>query len=104
VAEKDFSFNDTISAEHKIGVPSKLELARDIAAFANAEGGHIFIGHIPTEEGLHSFTGLTDSQIQEAKESVEEALRFLHPKPLIDIVEDTTLGKSYQFIVINVQK
>ena len=104
MAEKDPNFYETITAEHKIGIPSKLELARDIAAFANTQGGHLFIGHIPTEEGLHSFTGLTDGQIQEVKERVEDALHFLRPKPLINIVEDTTLGKSYQFVVINVQK
>jgi len=93
----------TETAEYKSHIPNRISLARNIAAFANTRGGQIYIGYIPTEEGLLNFTGLTGDQVQEARESVEEVLRYLNPSPLIEIKTDTTL-ENKRFVVINIQK
>src|SRR6266567_4484557 len=88
VANSDPDTYDTETAEYKFYIPNKITLARDIAAFANSQGGKIYIGYIPTIEGLINLTGLTDAQVYEALETVNKAVEFLRPHPLIDIVQD----------------
>ena len=103
VANSDPDTYDTETAEYKFYIPNKITLARDIAAFANSQGCKIYIGYIPTIEGLINLTGLTDAQVYEALETVNKAVEFLRPHPLIDIVQDDTL-ENKPFVVVTVQK
>ncbi len=103
MANSDSGIYDTETAEYKFYIPNKITLARDIAAFANSQGGKIYLGYIPTAEGLINLTGLTGAQIHEAVETVNEAVEFLRPHPLIDILQDDTLGNK-PFVVVTVQK
>src|SRR5437762_14068593 len=103
VANSDPDIYDTETAEYKFYIPNKITLARDIAAFANSQGGQIYIGYIPTEEGLINLTGLTDAQVYEVLETVNEAVEFLRPHPLIESVQENILGNK-QIVVVTVQK
>jgi len=94
---------DTEIAEYKSDVPNRITLLRDLAAFANTKGGQIFIGFIPTVEGILIHSGLTDEQVRDAINRVKSVVHNLHPEPLIEIRIDTTLENT-QFVVVDVQK
>jgi len=103
MANKNTFFDDTERFESKLDIPTSLELACDIAAFANTKGGTIFIGFDPSEEGLRYSKGLSDIQVQEVIKEAEEAIRLLHPEPRVSIIEDIALG-FIQFVVVSVEK
>jgi Putative DNA-binding domain len=78
---------NTEPSEHKSNMPSELELARDIAAFANTDGGRISIGYVPTRQALlnQKLIGLSDNQVRDVEERIMKALSLLNPRPDVKI-------------------
>lgn len=71
--------------EYKTYIPKAQELATDIAAFANTRSGQIIIGNTSATSGQPTFSVFSNDQINAIKQSVNEALQFLNPKPNIRI-------------------
>jgi len=65
---------------------SRLECAKDVAAFANASGGTILIGAQPKGDRLETYLPLADGDAQKAKREYEEAIRDrCGPAPIFDV-------------------
>ncbi len=99
--------SDPETVEYKNYMPTKLELARDIAAFANTKGGRIFIGYIPNDNRtwIEPFFGVSNlSLIREAIKKAEAALPLLHPVPLNDIVEGKSEDDENLYVLVDVAK
>jgi len=65
----------------------RYEIAKDVASFANAEGGTILIGAKGSGEYLASYAPLSTSDASKLQRSYEEAIRDrCSPVPLFDVV------------------
>jgi hypothetical protein len=69
--------------EHK---STRLECAKDVAAFANTNGGTILIGAQGKGDRLETYLPLVDGDAQAAKRDYEEAIRDrCRPAPIFDV-------------------
>jgi hypothetical protein len=87
----------------KNGTVDRVELAKDVAAFANADGGVILLGAY--EDGkrgvLGMYKGLDGSGAKEAREAYSHAVRdYCFPPPIMDSVAMS--HATGQIIAVNV--
>jgi hypothetical protein len=71
-----------------VATTDRVELAKDVAAFANSVGGTILVGAVPNGETLAIYKPMTKEQSAKAMRDYDEAVRDLcAPKPLVETHE-----------------
>jgi len=80
------------------------EMAKDVAAFANANGGRLLIGSKEAAGVIQVHKGLTVDEATQTKRAVDEAVRnWLTPRPVIDFPEPFMLDDGNVVLIVDVQ-
>lgn len=77
-------FKGTLSPNKATGKPKYVELAKDMAAMANARGGNIIVGAFESNEVLQKYDALDDDTAGRIISAYEDAAsKFCVPSPII---------------------
>ena len=91
-------------AKYTDGDKRRFEMAKDVAAFANANGGTLLIGSVESGGILTKHVGLTSADAMQTRRDIEEAVRdYVRPTPVIDFPEPVELEPGKVVLLVDVQ-
>ncbi len=80
------------------------EMAKDIAAFGNANGGHILVGSIEVGGFITAHPGITKDEANRTRKAMENALReFVRPAPVVDFPDPVSVDGNNVVLIVEVQ-
>lgn len=91
-------------ARYDDGDKRRFEMAKDVAAFANANGGTLLIGSVESGGILAKHVGLTTADATQTRRDIEEAVRDLvRPTPVIDFPEPVEIEAGKVVLIVEVR-
>ena len=82
----------------------RAEMAKDVAAFANANGGHLLVGSVEKGGVLAKHVGLDVADAAATRRDIEEAVRDLvRPAPVIEFPDQPMTADNKVLLVVAVQ-
>lgn len=91
-------------ARYDDGPGRAAEMAKDVAAFANANGGRLLIGSVEAGGILKKHVGLAPDIAIKTRRAIEEAVRdFVRPPPVIDFPEPYPLADGKVVLIVEVE-
>jgi hypothetical protein len=91
-------------ARYDDGEQRPFEMAKDVAAFANANGGTILIGSVERGGILQAHPGLDIRTAASTRRAIEEAVsRYVRPPPVVDFPEPVAVGEDKVVLMVEVQ-
>ncbi len=91
-------------ARYDDGDKRRFEMAKDVAAFANANGGRLLIGSVEQGGLLTRHVGLLRAEALKTRRDIEEAVRdWIRPSPVVDFPEPVPIDDDNVVLIVDVQ-